>query len=145
MVRSHGRRRIDGRLLVAKAVSLRTPLNRVLGLGSAKEGTDHFVSQRVSAIALALLGSWFVYSMAVIDSLAYLDVLRFVAEPLHTVLLSLLCVTLAYHSYLGVQVVIEDYVHAHGLKLVSLIASRFAHVFVAIAAVYAVLRIGLSR
>lgn len=125
-------------------MSLRTPLGRVLGLGSAKEGTDHFVSQRVSAIALAMLGCWFVYSMAVIDSLAYLPAQRFIADPLNTVLLSAMCATLAYHSYLGVQVVIEDYVHAHGLKLVSLIASRFAHALVAIASVYAVLRIGLG-
>lgn len=125
-------------------MSLRTPLGRVLGLGSAKDGTDHFVSQRISAIALVILGCWFVYSMAVIDSLAYLPVQRFISEPLNTVLLSAMCVTLAYHSYLGVQVVIEDYVHAHGLKLISLIASRFAHALVAIASVYAVLKIGLG-
>ena len=126
-------------------MSLRTPLGRVLGRGSAKEGTDHFVSQRISAIGLAILGCWFVYSMAVIDSLAYLDVLRFIEQPLNTVLLALLCLTLAYHSYLGVQVVIEDYVHAHGVKVLSLIGSRFAHIFVGIAAVYAVLRIGLGQ
>lgn len=125
-------------------MSLRTPLGRVLGLGSAKDGTDHFLSQRYSAIALALLGTWFIGSMFVLDSMAYLDVMRFVASPLNSVLLSLLAVTAAYHSYLGVQVVIEDYVHTHGLKLFLIIASRFAHVFLAIASVYAVLRIGLS-
>lgn len=125
-------------------MSLRTPLSRVLGLGTARDGTDHFVSQRISAIALAILGCWFAYAMLVIDSLAYLDVLRFVAAPWNAVMLALLCVTLAYHSYLGVQVVIEDYVDAHGARVFSLIASRFAHVVVASAAVYAVLRIGLS-
>ena len=125
-------------------MSLRTPLGRVLGLGTAKEGTEHFIAQRISAIASVFLGCWFLYAMFTIESMAYLEVTRFIAAPLNSVLLSLLCGTVAYHSYLGVQVVIEDYVHAHGLKLMSLIASRFAHVFLAIVSVYAVLRIGLT-
>ncbi len=125
-------------------MSLRTPLGRVLGLGSAKDGTDHFISQRISAIALALLGLWFLYSMLTVESLDYLGVLRFVASPINAVLLALLSVTVSYHSWLGVQVVIEDYVHAPGLKLVSLIASRFAHAFVAIVCVYSILVLGLG-
>jgi succinate dehydrogenase / fumarate reductase membrane anchor subunit len=125
-------------------VSLRSPLGRVLGHGSAKEGTDHFVSQRISALALAILGLWFLYSMLTIESLTYLDVYRFFAMPMNTVLMSLLCLTVAYHSWLGVQVVIEDYIHDGGLKLFSLIASRFAHAFVAFACVYAVMRTGLG-
>ncbi len=125
-------------------MSLRSPLGRVLGHGSAKDGTDHFVSQRISAIALALLGLWFLYSMLTIESLTYLDVFRFFQNPLNTVLMSLLCLTVAYHSWLGVQVVIEDYMHSAGIKIFSLIASRFAHAFIAIASVYAVLRIGLG-
>jgi succinate dehydrogenase / fumarate reductase membrane anchor subunit len=130
--------------LGAKVLSLRTPLGRVLGLGTAKDGTDHFMSQRISAIALVLLGCWFMYSMFTIESMAYLEVMRFIAAPLNSVLLSLLCITAAWHSYLGVQVVVEDYVHAHGVKLFSLIASRFAHVFLAVASVYAILRIGFT-
>lgn len=125
-------------------MSLRTPLGRVLGLGSAKDGTGHFIAQRVSAVAVVLLGLWFAWCLLTIDSFAYLDVMRFVAGPLNGVLLTLLVLAVAYHSYLGVQVVIEDYVHAHGLKLLSLIASRFAHVFLAIASVYAILRIGFT-
>ena len=125
-------------------MSLRTPLGRVLGLGSAKDGTEHFVAQRISAIGIVLLGLWFAWAMLTLESFAYLDVMRFVAGPLNGVLLSLLAVTVAYHSYLGVQVVIEDYVHAHGLKIALLIASRFVHVFLAIAAVYAILRVGFT-
>ena len=125
-------------------MSLRTPLGRVIGLGTAKDGTDHFIAQRISAIGLALLGPWFLYSMFTIESMAYLEVMRFIAEPMNTVLLSLMCLTVAYHSYLGVQVVIEDYVHARGIKLISLIASRFAHIFFTIVCVYAILRIGLA-
>ena len=125
-------------------MSLKTPLGRVLGLGSAKEGTDHWWGQRFSAVAMIFLGSWFVYSLLGLESLTYLDVIRFVGVPLNGVLLSLLSITLAYHSYLGVQVVIEDYVHAPATKVVSLLLSRFAHVFVAIAAVYAILVIGIG-
>lgn len=126
-------------------MSLRTPLGKVLGLGTAKDGTEHFIAQRISAIALMLLGGWFMVSLSGLDSFTYLDVTRFIAQPLNSVLLTLLVLTMSYHSYLGVQVVIEDYVHAHGLKLLSLIASRFAHIFVTVAAVYAILRIGIVR
>ena len=125
-------------------MSLKTPLGRVLGLGSAKEGADHWWAQRVSAVALILLGSWFVISLLRLDSLTYLDAIRFIGVPMNAVLLSLLSFTLAYHSYLGVQIVIEDYVHAPGTKVVSLLLSRFAHIFVAIAAVYAILVIGIG-
>ena len=125
-------------------MSLRSPLGRVLGHWSAKDGTEHFLSQRISAIALALLGCWFVVEMLLLDSMAYLEVVRFIAEPVNTVLLSLLSVTVAWHSYLGVQVVIEDYVHSAGVKHLTLIASKFAHVLIAVAALYSVLRIGLT-
>lgn len=125
-------------------MSLRSPLGRVLGLGSAKDGTEHFISQRISAIGLAILGSWFVIAMLRLDSFAYLEVIRFIAKPLNAILLSLLCLTLAHHSWLGVQVVIEDYVHAAGTKLTLLIGSRFLHIFIAVATIYSVLRIGFS-
>jgi succinate dehydrogenase / fumarate reductase membrane anchor subunit len=125
-------------------MSLRAPLGRVLGLGTAKDGTDHWWGQRVSGVALVLLGLWFVASVVVSPSLAHDVVVEFIGRPLNSVLLSLLCLTAAYHSWLGVQVVIEDYVHAHGSKIVSLILSRFAHVLVAVISVYAILRIGLG-
>ena len=125
-------------------MSLRSPLSRVLGLGSAKDGTDHWFAQRVSAVALVLLGLWFVISLAVLGTVKYGNVIAFLGKPLNGVLMALLCVTLAYHSYLGVQVVVEDYVHTKGVKMLALILSRFAHVFVAIASVYSILRIGIG-
>ena len=85
----------DRGLLVGSDMSLKTPLGRVLGLGSAKEGTDHWWGQRVSAVAMIVLGSWFVYSLLRLDSLTYLDVIRFIGVPLNAVLLSLLSLTLA--------------------------------------------------
>lgn len=125
-------------------MSLRTPLNSVLGLGSAKDGTSHFWSQRVSGIALALLGSWFAFCMATLPGFSHVDAITFISLPLNNILLLLLSVTIAYHSYLGVQVVLEDYVYGHALKLVSLIASRFVHSLLAVAAIYATLKIGFS-
>lgn len=125
-------------------MSLRSPLSRVLGLGSAKDGTDHWFAQRVSAVALVLLGLWFVVSLAVLGTVKYGNVIAFLGKPLNGILMALLCVTLAYHSYLGVQVVVEDYVHTKGVKMLTLILSRFAHVFIAIASVYSILRIGMG-
>lgn len=125
-------------------MSLRSPLSRVLGLGSAKDGTDHWWAQRVSAGALALLGLWFAVSIALIQPLEYATARDFIGAPLNSVLLILLALTMAYHSYLGLQVVIEDYVHATGVKIAALVASRYAHVLLAVAAAYAILKIGFA-
>lgn len=125
-------------------MSLRTPLGSVLGLGAAKDGTSHFWGQRVSAIALLFLGLWFAVSIATTTGLSHGEVIAAIERPINGILLLLLSVTMAYHSSLGVQVVIEDYVHAHGLKLVILVLSRFAHVLLAAAAGYSILKIGLA-
>ena len=125
-------------------MSLKSPLGKVLGLGTAKDGTSHWWGQRVSAIALLLLGLWFAVAVATMSGYGYTEARAFIGQPLNSILLLLLSVTIAYHSNLGLQVVIEDYVHAPGLKVGSLILSRFAHVFLAVAAVFAILKIGLG-
>jgi len=125
-------------------MSLRTPLGRVLGLGTAKDGTSHWWGQRVSAIALLLLGLWFAWWLAVTPDFSHAAVVAQIGHPISSVLLLLLAVTLAYHSYLGIQVVIEDYVHAPGLKVATLLFSRFAHILLVAAAVFAILKIGLN-
>ena len=107
-----------------------------------KNGTGHFVAQRVTAISLILLGPWFAVSINGLDSLEHVFVMALLAKPLNGILMALLCATLAYHSYLGVQVVIDDYVHAAGLNKASLFISRIAHLVVALVAVYAILGIG---
>jgi succinate dehydrogenase / fumarate reductase membrane anchor subunit len=121
-------------------MTLRSPLSRVLGKGSAKEGTDHWWAQRVSAVALLLLGMWFAVSLCLLQSFAAGSVLAWAARPFNSVMLLALSVTLAWHSSLGIQVVIEDYVHGPLLKVASLVASRLAHVFLAIAAAFAIVR-----
>ena len=125
-------------------MSLRSPLGKVLGLGTAKDGTEHWWAQRRTAVALTLLGLWFAVSLLKLPGFGHDAVVEFVGAPVNAILMMLLCATLAYHSYLGVQVVVEDYVHAPGLKVVSLVTSRFAHVLMAVASIYAVLSIGLS-
>lgn len=125
-------------------MSLRSPLGKVLGHGSAKDGTGHFFAQRISGMALALLGGSFTVCLFVTTDFSHAAVQAEIARPLNGVMLLLLSITLAWHSYLGVQVVIEDYVHAAGVKLVALIISRFAHALLATAAVYAILKIGFG-
>lgn len=125
-------------------MSLRTPLGTVLGLGSAKDGTRHFWGQRLSGMGLVILGLWFVVSLLAMPGFSYADAVEFIGAPLNGVMLLLLVLTTAYHSTLGLQTVIEDYVHGHGAKLASLIVSRFVHVFFAVAAVYAIVKVGLG-
>ena len=125
-------------------MSLRSPLGRVLGLGTAKDGTSHWWGQRVSGLALAVLATWFAWSLATMPGFAYAEALAFISRPLNALLLLLLSVTMAWHSYLGVQVVIEDYVHSHGLKIAALVLSRFAHVALAVAAIFSILKLGIG-
>ncbi|MGD9597306.1 MAG: succinate dehydrogenase, hydrophobic membrane anchor protein [Steroidobacteraceae bacterium] len=124
-------------------MSLRTPLGRVLGLGSAHEGVHHWVVQRVSAVALVVLTVWFVLSLVRLPLGDHAQVTAWMADGIHPVLLALLVLTGAWHSKLGVQVVIEDYVHQRHAKMALLIVNTFAHVLVAAAAVLAVLRVAL--
>jgi len=116
-------------------------IRALFGLGDAEGGTDHWWGQRISGIALVLLGLWFVMSLVALPSLEYYIVVEFVGRSLNNVLLSLLCLAAAYHSNLGVQVVIEDYVHGVTLNKASLVISRIAHLLVALITVYAVIRI----
>ena len=125
-------------------MSLRSPISRVTGLGTAKEGVGHWWSQRVTSVALLLLGLWFVASLLRMPSLGYELVTTWIAMPLNSVLLLLLIGTLVYHSQLGVQVVVEDYVHHHGLKIATMLLLTFAHVVVAALAIFAVLRIAFG-
>ncbi len=125
-------------------MSLRSPLGRVLGSGSANDGTEHWWAQRVTAVALLILGLWFLCSLLLLDGFAHATVSAWLGRPFTGVMMLLLCLTLAWHSYLGVQVVLEDYVHGPLIKVVSLLISRFMHAFVAIAAVLAILRISLG-
>lgn len=125
-------------------MSLRSPISRVTGLGTAKEGAAHWWSQRVTSIALLPLGLWFVATLLRMPTFSYDFVVTWIGAPLNAVLLLLLSATLVYHSLLGVQVVVEDYVHHHGLKIATMLLLTFAHVAVAAVAIFAVLRIAFG-
>jgi succinate dehydrogenase / fumarate reductase membrane anchor subunit len=125
-------------------MSLRSPVGRVLGLGSAGEGAGHWWTQRVSSVALVLLGLWFVFSLVRMPDVSYAAVTAWIASPVNAVLLSLLIGTMVYHSMLGVQVVVEDYVSHHGTKIVTLLLLNFLHYVLAALGIFAVLRIALG-
>lgn len=119
-------------------MSLKSPLGRVLGLGSAGTGTEHWLGQRLSAVAMVPLTLWFAISLLTLPSLDFYSVTAWVAAPLHAVLLILLVVALVYHSSLGTQVVAEDYLHATGLRVTVLTVLRLLHVGLAVAGIFAV-------
>ncbi|MCC7258036.1 MAG: succinate dehydrogenase, hydrophobic membrane anchor protein [Gammaproteobacteria bacterium] len=125
-------------------MALRSPLGRALGLGSAKSGFGHWWGQRLSAGALVLLGLWFAVSLLGLASTDYWAVAAWVGEPRHAILLILFLITLLYHSSLGVQVVIEDYVHEAPAKVSALVVNRFLHVALAVAGVYSVVTLSVG-
>jgi succinate dehydrogenase / fumarate reductase membrane anchor subunit len=119
----------------------RTPMGRVLGLGSAKDGTEHWWAQRFSSVALLILGVWFLAGLLQLPGYGYEHVQAWLNRPTSAVLMLLLVISVAWHSDLGIQVVIEDYVHQPFLKVVSIVVLRFAHILLAAASIFAVLRI----
>ena len=125
-------------------MSLRTPLARVRGHGSAKEGPRHWWAQRMSAVALIPLTLWFVASLLSLATADYALVVEWVRQPLVTVLLVLLLGALFYHAQLGIQVVFEDYVHVEWLKIANLIVLKLLSVLLAVVAIFCVLRIALG-
>lgn len=125
-------------------MSLRSPMGRVLGLGSAKDGTAHWWAQRVSAAALIPLTLWFVISLLALPALDYITVRTWLSVPLSSLLAVLLVAVATYHSYLGTGVVIEDYVHSAGTKLLSLLLLRFLYVIVGGAGIFAILRVAFG-
>jgi succinate dehydrogenase / fumarate reductase membrane anchor subunit len=122
-------------------MSLRSPLGRVLGLGSAKDGTAHWWGQRVTAVALLPLTLWFVVSLLTLSGLDYETVRTWASVPVTGFLALLLVAVLTYHSYLGTIVIIEDYVTSSGMKVLSLMVLRFLYVLAGGAAIFAILRI----
>ncbi|MEE4186338.1 MAG: succinate dehydrogenase, hydrophobic membrane anchor protein [Gammaproteobacteria bacterium] len=124
-------------------MSLRTPLGKFLGHGSAGHGSGHWWLQRLSAVALLPLTVWIVVSFVGLGGYDYATVTGWMAEPLHAILLAALLIAMLQHSQLGLQVIIEDYVHTGWLKVGALVMLKLAHALLGIAGLYAVIVISL--
>ena len=125
-------------------MSLQSPLGRVLGKGSAKSGFHHWWVERVSGAALVPLGLWFAFAVAALPNYEHATVSQFIRQPCHAVLLVLLAATASYHSRMGLQVVVDDYVHSKGAKLVVTLLLNFIHAVLGVAMVLAVVRLSLG-
>jgi succinate dehydrogenase / fumarate reductase membrane anchor subunit len=123
---------------------LRHPLKRARGLGSAKDGTQHFIVQRITAIALVFLSIYAVWLVLSLVGDDYAAVRATVARPWNATLLVAFLVASFWHAKLGLQVIIEDYVHTPWLAATSQLAVIFVCVLAAIASVLAVVRIALG-
>ncbi len=127
-----------------KSAPMRSALGRVRHLGSAKEGVQHWWAQRLTALALVPLTLWFVASIAYLAGADHAGFTGWVARPHNALLMILLLGAGFHHAQLGLQVVIEDYVHGEGAKLAALIVVKFAALLLALAGIFAVLKIAFG-
>lgn len=123
---------------------LRHPLAIVRGLGSARDGTHHWWVQRTTAIALALLTPWFVWTLLSLIGADYQIVRLTIARPVTATLLVAYVISLFWHAKLGLQVVIEDYIHTKWLEIALQIFTGFACTLGALASVIAIGRIAFT-
>ena len=121
--------------------SLRTPLGKVRGLGSAKHGAAHFIAQRVSALALLVLVPWFLVSLIIAVRGGYNGAIEWIAQPFNAVVILLGVGAALYHMRIGMQVVVEDYIARSGTKAVILILNTFVCIVLFAVAAFAVLKI----
>ncbi len=111
---------------------------------SSNHGSGHWWAQRLTAVALIFLGLWFLISILLLEDLQFDAAFTWFGKPLNSMLMVLTFATLVYHSKLGVQVVIEDYVHGPSIKVFSLRTNVLAHILLASAGMYALLKIGFG-
>ena len=111
---------------------------------SLHHGSGHWWAQRLTAVALIFLGLWFLISVLLLQGLQFGAVFNWLDRPLNLGLMILTFATIVYHSKLGVQVVIEDYVHGPSIQVFSLRANMLAHAFLAVTGLYALLKIGFG-
>jgi succinate dehydrogenase membrane anchor subunit len=125
-------------------MSLKTPLRKIEGLGSAKAGTLHFWQQRMTAVAIVPLSIWFVSAALAYVGAGQGEVAAFFAQPVNAVLMMLFIGAALYHMSLGLQIVIEDYFHQEGLKITLLLLNRFAAWAIGAAAALALVKMALG-
>ena len=124
-------------------MSFNTPISKVRGLGSAKSGTHHWWMQRITAVALVPLTIWFMASVVQMTNADYFTVRAWLSSPITASLMLLFIVMGLYHLRLGLQTVVEDYVHSEAMKVVLMLAILFGCSVIALVSVFAVLKIAL--
>lgn len=124
--------------------SMRTPLGRVRGLGSAKSGTGHFWLQRVTAVANLVLTIIFVGIVIALVGRPYPAAVTLLSNPLVAILMLLFILSACIHMRIGMQVIIEDYVHHEGAKVLAVMGNTFFAIVVGAASVYAVLKLSFG-
>ena len=124
-------------------MNYRSPLARVLGLGSAKEGSAHWWWQRLTAVALVPLTVWFTFSVASLAGPCFLDVYAWLKQPWSSTLLIAFVVCVFYHAQLGMQVVIEDYAKREGVRIASIISVKFLSAVLMIFSTISILQVAL--
>ncbi|HWE71911.1 MAG TPA: succinate dehydrogenase, hydrophobic membrane anchor protein [Stellaceae bacterium] len=123
---------------------LQSPLGRVMGLGSAKEGVAHWWAQRLTAIALVPLLIWFVIEIISLTGAPRAEVVAWLHSPFAAIVTVLMLIAVFYHMALGVQIVIEDYIHSEWSKVTLLVINKFLAFALAAAGIFAVLRIAFQ-
>jgi succinate dehydrogenase / fumarate reductase membrane anchor subunit len=124
--------------------SLQTPLHKVRGLGASHSGTGHFWRQRITAVALIPLGLWFTFAILGLIGTNEVAVLSFLARPWNALLMAAFATTMLYHMSLGLQDVVDDYVHTTGMKIFCLLLIRFAMIATTVTCIFALIRIAAS-
>jgi succinate dehydrogenase / fumarate reductase membrane anchor subunit len=125
--------------------SMRTPLARAKGLGPAGHGAGHWWIHRMTAVSNIPLVIAFVIIVASLAGGSYEDAILIVSHPLISILLALAVISVTNHMRIGMQIIIEDYVHDRGWKIVALIANNFYAVVIAVACLYGLIKVGLGR
>ena len=121
--------------------SRQTPLHRVQGMGASHSGTGHFWRQRVTAAALVPLGLWFAFTVLGLAGNGEVAAVSYLAHPWNAILMGAFALTMLYHMSLGLQVIIDDYVHSAGGKIFLMLLVRFVMIAAMSTCLFAIIRI----